>query len=133
MNSSKFLIVALLVAMIPALAVAYDFKEGGLCYNVNPDGKSVTMTYEHLILFALDAPMPSDRGYAGDIVIPEKVTHEGKTYTVTAIGKDAFSCNIDLRNVAIPKTVKKIGQGAFMNCGLSEPIAILKLLLFPTR
>lgn len=104
------------MALISQVANAYDFKEGGLCYNINNDGKSVTLTYEHLIMIALDAPMPSEKGYVGNIVIPEKVKHNGKTYKVTAIGEETFMGNSDLERVTIPKTVTTIGNGAFAQC-----------------
>jgi len=57
----------LIMILVPQVALAFDFKEGGLCYNINDDGKSVTLTYEQLILIALDAPMPAEKGYVGDI------------------------------------------------------------------
>ena len=106
----------LIFAMIPQVSQAFDFREGGLCYNMNEDGKSVTLTYETLILFAHDAPAPVEKGYTGHIVIPEKVEHEGKTYKVTAIGREAFMGNSELYSVYIPPTVQTIGKGAFMQC-----------------
>ncbi len=113
---SKLLTLLLIMTLMTQMAKAFDFKEGGLCYNINDDGKSVTFTYEHLIMIALDAPMPSEKGYVGNIVIPEKVKHNGKTYKVTAIGEEAFMGNSDLERVAIPKTVTTIGNGAFAQC-----------------
>ena len=86
MNHSKNMILALIAVLLPLAISAYDFKEGGLCYNINADGKSVTMTYEHLIMFAYDAPAPREKGYVGNIVIPSTITHEGKSYTCTDIG-----------------------------------------------
>ena len=112
----KLLSVLLLLAITPQKTMAYDFKEGGLCYNVNEDGKSVTMTYENLILFAYDAPAPKEKGYEGEIVIPRVVKHDGKNYTVTAIDRGTFSCNSNLVRVYIPETVKTIGSEAFSNC-----------------
>lgn len=64
--------------------------------------------------------------------IPETVTYEGNTYTVTAIGENAFGysgsvfSNADqpwisilqgLKKIIVPKTVKRIGAGAFHNTG----------------
>lgn len=112
----KLMLILLLLAILPQKTMAYDFKEGGLCYNVNEDGKSVTMTYETLILFAFDAPAPSEKGYEGDIVIPRVVIHEGKAYTVTAIDRGAFSCNSNLKRVFIPESVKTLGREAFFQC-----------------
>lgn len=110
--------------MIPALSFAYDFKEDGLCYNINDDGKTVTMTYDKLIMFALDAPAPTEKGYIGDIVIPEKVKHNGKTYKVTAVDRGTFSCNTDLIRVAFPKSVKSIGKEAFIYCSRLKEVIL---------
>ncbi len=111
-----YLILVLIMVLIPKSTMAYDFKEGGLCYNFNEDGKSVTMTYEHLILFAYDAPAPKEKGYIGNVSIPETVKHNGKTYKVTAIDRGTFMGNSELKKVVIPKSVKTIGKEAFMNC-----------------
>lgn len=116
MNNTKNLILALLTAIIPVVAMPYDFKEGGLCFNFNDDGKSVTLTYERLIMFAHDAPPPSEKGLIGDVVIPSKVQHDGKTYKVTAIDRETFMANSELKSVIIPNSVKTIGRGAFAQC-----------------
>ncbi len=54
--------------------------------------------------------------YSGDIVIPEKILHNGKIYKVNLIGDSAFSNSEDLRTVIIPATVAKVGKMAFANC-----------------
>lgn len=48
--------------------------------------------------------------------IPKIIKMDGKTFTVTEIGKDALKGNTLIKSVTIPSTVTKIGQGAFMNC-----------------
>ena len=113
---TKFCLIMLMSALLPKAANGYDFKEGGLFFNVNQDGKSVTLTYEVPIMFALDAPAPTEKGYIGNIVIPSKVKHDGKTYTVTAVSDYAFCANSELLSVVIPASVKAIGKGAFMQC-----------------
>lgn len=113
---SRLLAFFFFMVLVPKSLSAYDFKEGGLCYNFNDDGKSVTMTYENLIMFAFDAPAPTEKGYIGNIIIPENVKHNGKTYKVTAIDRGTFSCNVELIRVVIPNSVKTIGKETFMNC-----------------
>ncbi len=53
-----------------------------------------------------------------DIVIPETVTHNDKTYRVTSIEAEAFRGNEALHSVLIPNGVKEIGDAAFSGCNL---------------
>jgi sorbitol-specific phosphotransferase system component IIA len=57
-----------------------------------------------------------ERNYKGTINIPEKVTYNGKTYSVTDIGKEAFSNCRSLSSVTIPKSVTSIDRSAFNGC-----------------
>lgn len=51
----------------------------------------------------------------GDIVIPQSVVHQGTTYTVTAIGDDAFEGS-SITSVVLPATIEAIGYNAFQGC-----------------
>ena len=55
-------------------------------------------------------------GAATELVIPAEVTHEGKTYKVTAIGGYAFLGDFTLTNVIIPEGVTEIAYFAFARC-----------------
>jgi formylglycine-generating enzyme required for sulfatase activity len=57
----------------------------------------------------------NDPDYSGYIVIPEKITYLDKTYTIVAIGNDAFS-GTSITGVVIPPSVTYIGYSAFWNC-----------------
>ena len=52
----------------------------------------------------------------GDLVIPESVTHDGVTYTVTTIGNCAFLNCWGLTSVSIPATVTTIESSALAGC-----------------
>ena len=54
--------------------------------------------------------------YTGDVVIPETVTYQGTTYTVTKIGNSAFAECTDLTSVTIGNGVTSIGQSVFYGC-----------------
>ncbi len=67
--------------------------------------------------------------YSGDIVVPATITLEGKTYTVTEIGKEAFVTHYyisreypsyvkekPLKSVTLPNTITSIGDKAFSMC-----------------
>ena len=52
-----------------------------------------------------------------NVDIPATVEHNGKDYTVTAIGDEAFKTyKIKLSSVTIPASVKSIGEDAFRSC-----------------
>ncbi|MBR5844180.1 MAG: leucine-rich repeat protein [Bacteroidaceae bacterium] len=54
--------------------------------------------------------------YTGAVVIPESVTYQGVTYSVTSIGESAFSNSANLTSVTIPSSVTSIGDYAFSWC-----------------
>ena len=84
-------------------ASAYDFKVGDIYYTIisNTDF-TVAVTY-------------GDSKYSGKITIPETITYNEKTYSVTSIGNQAFrDCYVT--SVTIPNSVTSIGNQAFSGC-----------------
>ena len=55
-------------------------------------------------------------GYSGAVVIPDAVSCEGLTYSVTAIGESAFAGCTALTSVEIPASVTRIDMSAFVGC-----------------
>lgn len=87
----------------------YDFEAAGIYYKIDGDAVSVVNR---------DMTMNS---YSGNVVIPESVSHEGKTYAVTSIKPNAFMNSLGLTSVTVPASIKNIGSYAFYNCpSLSE-------------
>lgn len=87
----------------------YDFEENGIYYNIT-GSNTVEVTYH-------DTQYNS---YSGNVTVPETVTHDGTTYTVTGIGEKAFMGCQSLAFVSIPATVTYIGEQAFGNSGISS-------------
>ena len=52
----------------------------------------------------------------GNMIIPEAVRNEGKTYIVTEISSGAFSGCEELTSVTIPNSINSIGSSAFQGC-----------------
>ena len=59
------------------------------------------------------------------ITIPDKVNYNGKDWTVTAIGSNAFINERRIRKMELPKTIEAIEDAAFYQCSVT-------LLNFPT-
>ena len=124
-------IIILLAVLLPVTVSAYDFGVNGIYYNITSStNMTAAVTYYSM----------TDNTYSGTITIPEKVTHDGKTYYVTAIGESAFvgctglkkvnfssqrltsiglyafqGCN-GMTSFVIPPQITSIGTGAFNGC-----------------
>ncbi len=72
-------LLALLMSMVANVASAYDAKIDNIYYNLNKTEGTATIT------------SPYNNYYSGDVVIPQSITYEDVTYSVTAIGERAFS------------------------------------------
>lgn len=70
------------------------------------------------------AELSNDNNVIGEYEIPETVTHDGVTYTVTSIGNEAFKDNTNLTDVIIPSTITSIGEGAFAGCSNLKSITV---------
>ena len=100
----------LLALLLPANAAAYDFEVDGIYYNIN--GNEATVTSDGY------------RSYSGIVTIPDAVTYNGTTYSVTAIGENAFRSCSDMTGVIIPNSVITIGASAFLDCDLLRSVTI---------
>ena len=105
----KRFLLSLLVALLTTLSThAYDFQSGDLYYNITSDN-TVEVTYQEWF---------SESNYQGltTATIPETVTYNGTTYSVTRIGLDAFYLCSSLTSITLPNSVTSIGEGAFFDC-----------------
>ena len=98
---TKILFLMLFMSIISVSAFAEYAVIDGINYSLNDE--------------TLEAEVVSRGGYSGDIIIPETVDYDGKTYSVTSIGFAFYNCS-DLTSVAIPNSVTTIGEYAFYGC-----------------
>ena len=75
----------------------------GIYYSLARSSKQATVTY-------------GDTQYTGSVIIPETITYNGVTYTVTVIGERSFYYDSDMTSVIIPKSVTSIEYCAFYEC-----------------
>lgn len=100
----KTLIVVILVA-IPSLLRA--IRVDGISYKI--------------IGYTVEVCYAGDGYYRGNVIIPEEIEYDSKTYKVTSIGDKAFYKCTGLTSISIPNTVTRIGTDAFYSCkGLTE-------------
>ena len=93
------LLIVLLLSMTNMVAFAVEVN--GINYSFS--GTKATVT-------------SSSSKYSGNVVIPESVTYNGKTYSVTSIGEKTFENCSGLTSVTIPNSVTSIGNYAFRYC-----------------
>lgn len=109
---TKFgMLVAMLLASLPASAYDYDFEVDGIYYSVI-SLTDLTCKVVH-----------GDDTYEGEVVIPSEVDYKGRKLTVSEIGKDAFYWS-GVTSVSIPESVTKIGVEAFYYCYYLASITI---------
>ena len=87
----------------PLVGVKF-YDDASRLYYIITSGNTVEVTYDQWHF----------NTYVGDYVVPETVTYEGVTYTVTAIGELAFGgCEGELNSVIVSNTVTTIERSAF--------------------
>ena len=106
------------------VVVNYDFKVDGICYDITSEtDNTVRVTYNDYYYY--DNNDYYDRffrsynyktKYSGTVTIPESVTYNGTTYSVTSIGDNAFGDCSGLTSVTIGNSVTSIGYSAFSGC-----------------
>ncbi len=99
----KRFLLACLLTLFSVATWAYDFEVDGIYYN-KISTSTVEVTYKE---FEVATPT-----YTGDLIIPETVDYEGSTYTVTAIGYEAFDSST-FSSISMPETITSIGEYAF--------------------
>ncbi len=99
----KFLLsIALFAAGAGSNLFAYDLQVDDLYYDII-DENSVAVVAN------------SDAPYTGEIIIPATITSDDKTYTVTAVGFEAFYLS-SITKATLPETITEIRDYAFAYC-----------------
>ena len=86
MKTIKFLLTTIAMLLCSVMANAHDFEVDGIFYDIL---SSTDLTVE--VTYKGDNSSINHNTYSGAIVIPETVTYDGNTYTVTEIDHYANS------------------------------------------
>ena len=115
--------VTMFALLISATAFAHDIEA------VNADG--VTIYYKWInnqtelaVSYRGDNFTSFMNEYSGNVIIPEIVDYNGKTYNVTSIYEYAFSYCTELISVVVPNSVRGIWVRAFQGCSGLTSITI---------
>ena len=107
-----FLSVLFASLAIPNSAKAYDFSYTymgqTLCYNIVNGEAQVTYQRTLAPRYQFD---PNTQ-----LIIPNIVTYNGNTYTVTSIGNNAFESCGNITSVTFGDSIRSIGSHAFYSC-----------------
>ena len=111
MKKLKHLFTALLLLCCVGTATAHRFEVDGIYYNISSSAnKAVEVTCRGNYYYSYD------NEYTGSVVIPESVTYNGTTYSVTSIGDEAFRDCTGLTSITTPNSVTSIEYYAFYGC-----------------
>ena len=102
-----FLLLTLLCLSLSARA--HDAEVDGIFYNLDAANKTATVTFKGDNEYSFDE-------YSGAVVIPETVTYNGITYSVTTLGRYCFSGCSSLTSITIPNSVTSLGHSCFRDC-----------------
>ena len=105
-----FLVLTLLCLSLSARAD--DAEIDGLFYKLHTANQTATVTHY------------SSLG-DGDVEIPETVTYDGITYSVTSLGGSCFDGCSSLTSITIPNSVTSLGRSCFYGCSSLTSIYML--------
>ena len=113
-------ILILILSIVATTALRADrFRVGDLCFNVTSSSRPYTVEV------STNCYSFSER-YSGlvSIIIPETITYNGITYSVTGISEFAFNNCSSLVSVTIPNSVTSIGGAAFYGCSSLRSVSV---------
>ena len=121
MNLIRKIAVCLVSVFCLTPAFALNFEVEGVHYVVREKAPNeVEITYQK-------AQEDNYKQFT-NLALPENVTYEENTYTVTAIGKAAFAYAKNLSAISIPSTVTSIENNAFYGCSKLKAVKFSKTL-----
>ena len=110
----------LVLAASMGIVYASDTQVDGIWYDFDSSTKTASVTYRGSVYYSYS------NEYSGEVIIPENVTYNGITYSVTSIGSYAFRECSSLTYLTIGESVTSIGSYAFRECSSLTSVTIPK-------
>ncbi|MBP3349656.1 MAG: leucine-rich repeat domain-containing protein [Bacteroidaceae bacterium] len=107
---TKLFLIWIMVLCIPLSLYAHAFEVDGIYYNYSSTTRKAYVTYRGSSYDSYS------NEYTGAVIIPESVTYNGTTYSVTSISQYAFRGCSGLTSVNIPNSVTSIDEYTFYGC-----------------
>ena len=98
--------------MISLQLQAQEVKVDGIFYQLHQDEQTAETIKKWM-----------ESAYTGDIVIPDKITHDGVEYKVTRIGSHTFA-ESTITSLTLPNTIVELGFYAFERCTTLESLVV---------
>lgn len=98
-------------------AYAENIEVNGICYSIVENNNDAAVIGKWSDRDFTRPDINPSNEYTGNITIPSSFIYNGKTYTVRAIGRKAFSTASGVTSVKLPNTIASIGEYAFSNEG----------------
>ncbi len=117
MKQKLFTFFLTLIASVSAI-YASNTKVDGIWYDFDSSTKTASVTYQGSSYSSYEGE------YSGSVTIPETVTYNGTTYSVTSIGDRAFASCSKLTSITLPNSVTSIGDYTFYKCSGLTSITI---------
>ncbi|MBO4588802.1 MAG: leucine-rich repeat domain-containing protein [Bacteroidales bacterium] len=109
----KIITILFVLFCTSAIGQQVYFESNGIVYGITSEADRATEVEFYGYIEGISA-------YSGAITIPQTVEYEGTTYTVTALGEEAFSSCTGLSSLSLPSTIRSIGAYCFYNCSLTS-------------
>lgn len=108
---------SIFVAFLALLAstgriAAHDFVVDGIYYKITSSTAPLTVA----VTFQGGSYSAVANEYSGEITIPETVSYNEETYSVTSIVNQAFRGCTSLTSVVIPQSITSVGDRVFYGC-----------------
>ncbi len=120
-----FFLSVVFAILSPAQKFSYEYEGQKLQYKIQD--ADPTTVYVSAFFPDLQAQPDEELGFPPvDIVVPETVSYEGKTYTVTGLANDAFFWPGAqwVVSISLPNTITYIGNSALRRCTHLRSIAL---------